>query len=77
MAADEAGAGKKDQCSIAAERAGTGFLDHVDLARTQRLAIERDGVQAQILLIVVRIKNRLDIQNSFGARFSERLPRKV
>ena len=58
-------------------RAGTGFLDNVDLARTQRLAIEREGVQAQILLIVVRIKNRLDIQNSFGARFSERLPKKV
>ena len=51
--------------------AGTGLLDSTGFARTQRQAIERDG--AQVLLIVVQIKNLLDIQNTFGALFSEKL----
>jgi diguanylate cyclase len=52
--------------------AGTGFLNNVGLARTQRLAIEREGAQARVLLIVVQIKNL-----PFGARFSEQLLKKV
>ena len=51
--------------------AGTGLLNSTGFARTQRQAIERDG--AQVLLIVVQIKNLLDIQNTFGALFSEKL----
>ena len=42
--------------------AGTGLLNHTGFARTQRQAIERDGAQAQVLLIVAQIKNLLDVR---------------
>ena len=57
--------------------AGTGFLNNLGFARTQQQAIERDGAQAKLLLIVVQIKNLLDIQNTFGAPFSDKLLRHV
>ena len=53
--------------------AGTGLLNHTGFARLERRAIERDGAQAERVLIVALIKNLPNIQNTFGARFGEKL----
>jgi len=53
--------------------ADTGLLNYTGFAKVQRQAIEGDRTQAEGLLIVGQIKNLLDIQNTFGARFSEKL----
>jgi EAL domain-containing protein (putative c-di-GMP-specific phosphodiesterase class I)/GGDEF domain-containing protein len=57
--------------------AGTGLLNHTGFARTEQQAIERDGAQAQVLLIVVQIKNLLDVEDTFGALFSEKLLKQI
>ena len=56
--------------------AGTGLFNHTGFVRTQQQAIERDGAQAQIL-IVAQIKNLLDIEDTFGALFSEKLLKQI
>ncbi|MBR0869366.1 GGDEF domain-containing protein [Bradyrhizobium tropiciagri] len=57
--------------------AGTGLLNQVGFARLQRQAIERDRAAVERLLVVAQIKNMLDIQNTFGARFAEKLLEQV
>jgi EAL domain-containing protein (putative c-di-GMP-specific phosphodiesterase class I)/GGDEF domain-containing protein len=51
----------------------TGFLDGRGLLRTLGDMIERDRVNGRPFLIVVQIKNFLDIQNTLGPQFGERL----
>jgi diguanylate cyclase len=55
----------------------TGLLNEAGLAKAQRQVVARDGARAQTLLIVVQIKNLLDIQDTFGALFSEKLLKQV
>jgi predicted signal transduction protein with EAL and GGDEF domain len=51
----------------------TGLLDRTGLLKTLRAAIGRDGGSARPLLIIVQINNLLDIQNTLGVAFGEKL----
>jgi len=53
--------------------ASSGLLNLAGFGKTQRRAISRDGAPVERMLIVAQIKNLLDIQTTFGARFSEKL----
>ena len=53
--------------------AGTGLLNLAGFRKAQREATGRDGAQAERMVVVAQIKNLLDIQTTFGARFSEKL----
>src|SRR5262249_55658322 len=53
--------------------ARTGLLDQTGLLNRLRSAIDRDGLETRPLLVVMQITNLLDIQNTFGAKFGEKL----
>jgi predicted signal transduction protein with EAL and GGDEF domain len=55
--------------------ARTGLLDRTGLLNLLRRVTERDG--ARPLLIVVQINNLLDIQNTLGVSFGEKLLRQI
>ncbi|MBR0895649.1 GGDEF domain-containing protein [Bradyrhizobium tropiciagri] len=55
----------------------TGLLNQAGFARLQRQAIECKLVPPERVLVVAQIKNMLDIQNTFGARFTEKLLQQV
>jgi predicted signal transduction protein with EAL and GGDEF domain len=55
----------------------TGLLNHAGFASQQRRVIECDRAPAERVLVVAQIKNMLDIQNTFGARFTEKLLEQV
>jgi predicted signal transduction protein with EAL and GGDEF domain len=57
--------------------ARTGLLDRTGLLTTLRQMIDRDGEQAQPLLIIVQINNLLDIQNTLGVAFGEELLKRI
>jgi predicted signal transduction protein with EAL and GGDEF domain len=57
--------------------ARTGLLNRTGLLKVLRQRIEHDADKAQIFLIVVQIKNLLDIQNTLGAAFGEKLLKQV
>jgi diguanylate cyclase len=55
----------------------TGFLNPTGLLETLRQRVERDGDKSQILLIIVQIKNLLDIQHTLGVAFAEKLIKQI
>lgn len=57
--------------------AGSGLLNLAGFGKAQQRAIARDASQAERMLVVAQIKNLLDIQTTFGARFSERLLKQI
>lgn len=59
-----------------AHDARTGLLDHTGLLNTLRQIIERDA-QARPLLIVVQINNLLDVQNTLGVGFGDKLLKQI
>ena len=57
--------------------ARTGLLDRTGLLKTLRQMIERGGPQSQPVLIIVQINNLLDIQNTLGGSFGEKLLKEI
>jgi predicted signal transduction protein with EAL and GGDEF domain len=57
--------------------AGTGLLNQSGFAKLQRQEVKRRDGQARILLVVAQIKNLMDVQDTFGAGFSEKLLKQV
>jgi predicted signal transduction protein with EAL and GGDEF domain len=57
--------------------ARTGLLDRTGLLRALQQRLERDGAAARPFLIVVQINNFLDIQNTLGGAFGEKLLRQI
>jgi diguanylate cyclase len=55
----------------------TGLLNHAGYVSMQRRAIARARGSEERLVVVAQIKNMLDIQNTFGARFTEELLERV
>jgi diguanylate cyclase len=55
----------------------TGMLNRTGLLRELRQRIERSGDKAQVFLIVVQIKSLLDIQNTLGTTFGEKLLKQI
>jgi EAL domain-containing protein (putative c-di-GMP-specific phosphodiesterase class I)/GGDEF domain-containing protein len=57
--------------------ARTGLLDRTGLLKAMRRMIGESGGRAQPFLIVVQIRNLLDIQNTFGSAFAEELVKQI
>jgi len=57
--------------------ARTGLLDRTGLLKALRQIIDRDGDQSRPILIVVQINNFLDIQNTLGTDFGEKLLKQI
>ena len=57
--------------------ARTGLLDRTGLIKFLQQTIDREGASARPFLIVVQINNFLDIQNTLGAAFGEKLLKQI